>query len=481
MKFSFRGFASDRRGVSALIFAALLVPMIAASGAAVDLSRASAAKARLQLAADNAALAGAGAYAAPNLSATAQNVAQAAFTASTADLAGWVSISAPPPTAAAVSAGLAVTVTATAKMKNSLLASLVPSETITVSATATNPYVNPGKAVTTYARNSSAWDWNRLYVYPVPLGANGQPNYNSIPDPTNASTCPNNSCAYELADNITTGTVSNPGPPVFTANDPIAFELVNVTGGDFQHDPNGYGKQSNGCPDTNEYGSLSQNTSVTVPIQDSTNILSSAFEALGESPSYSGTDANGNPYGVNHALLAVTAGATHCAGPSVTGANATYYEPNTYYADTSPVTTGPAPAWPQIGSQWVKNSNPNQTCGNNHQSCTKVPIYDAAPNTNCALMIEDQGTTATLAAAPPASGKCFDPTNTADPVEHPQYGSQTCAKYGTDNYALWWNDMGGGTDDLDYNDFDIIFNCAELGTAQSASGSGTVPVPYLTN
>jgi Flp pilus assembly protein TadG len=85
---------------------------------------------------------------------------------------------------------------------------------------------------------------------------------------------------------------------------------------------------------------------------------------------------------------------------------------------------------------------------------------------NCSLQITVT-TTAPNPQTPPSSGKCFTST--------PTLGVFSCSQISGDYLTYYWNDMGGNTDDKDYNDAMLTINCTNGG-----GGSSTATTPYLT-
>lgn len=65
---------------------------------------------------------------------------------------------------------------------------------------------------------------------------------------------------------------------------------------------------------------------------------------------------------------------------------------------------------------------------------------------------------------PPVGGVGFSTT--------PTFPTVTCQQIGSQYVNYYWNDMGGTTDDLDYNDMEYTFNCTPVGG--NGNGSGTV-------
>ena len=68
----------------------------------------------------------------------------------------------------------------------------------------------------------------------------------------------------------------------------------------------------------------------------------------------------------------------------------------------------------------------------------------------------------------PASRKCF-------PYTKPMTNAQvSCSQIAGQTIAFFWNDMGGATDDLDYNDAQYKFSCSSSGGSGSGSGPTSV-------
>jgi Flp pilus assembly protein TadG len=165
----------DERGAVAILFALMLVPLVAATGAAIDYARGVEFRSALQAAADDAALAGASAY--TTLGSVGQSQGTAAATnymekaISGLPPNSGVSFTATPGTTGSGSTltAFTVTVSATGTVPNTLMSLWQSAMTVTVSATASNPVVtavfNTGGFV------SYACDTNIVYWYIVP--ANG--------------------------------------------------------------------------------------------------------------------------------------------------------------------------------------------------------------------------------------------------------------------------------------------------------------------
>jgi Flp pilus assembly protein TadG len=105
-------------------------------------------------------------------------------------------------------------------------------------------------------------------------------------------------------------------------------------------------------------------------------------------------------------------------------------------------------------------SNPNgvnSTTAPNGYGYTDGTKYNGGTVQNCSLQVTAYSGTAPT--GPASTGSCFTP-----PATLPQYFSPSCASLGGNSVHYAWNDMGGGTDDRDYNDGQYNFSCTGGGT-----------------
>ncbi len=235
---------TDRRGAIAVLAGLMGLPMAYAVGLGIDYAQMVQGETALQDAVDNAALAGATVYATAAQSATAGTVASSYF--NSAALPKTLSVAAPVVTAASGTTNFQgsaynVTVTASATITPPFLGIIQKTFTLTASATASNPIItisvnksSPGTSLF----SSSAWDWNSIWMYPVPM-SNGKPVYNSFPalsqfyevgtNCTSASAIYNSSsrCNGQYGATLLSGQTI----PTFTATQPFGFVLANMTFG----------------------------------------------------------------------------------------------------------------------------------------------------------------------------------------------------------------------------------------------------------
>jgi Flp pilus assembly protein TadG len=385
---------TDRKGNIAILFAISIFPIMATVGAAIDTTRAWDAQQELQDAVDAATIASASAYTDSTQASLATTIAKQyilgySLHEGTTIVAGYPAVSFAQETDSSGNSSYNATITVNAVMQNTFMAAFgFSSQALSATATAINPILRPIFKSSHFG--ASAADWNTVYMYPVPLNSNGQPNYLGIP---------NSSSLYEIDSNCNSKSInwsskspcnSQPGAivpsnqtmPTLSATQPMAFVLNNVTGG-LLVPPNagkdyknyGYGSNQYGS----EYGGINWFTSA-APMSDT-------------SPDVYTTHFHSNAFGLP----------------------------------------------------------------------TNSVIYPA--NTNCSLMVEVVDPN-NLPTKPPASGQCFANNGSAGGVN---YAAITCSAIAGRTLMFWWNDMGGQTDDKDYNDAYYTVSCVA-----AVGGSGTV-------
>ncbi len=269
----FRRLLRDRRGATAMILALMSVPMIIAAGAAVDFSRVASARAQLQYAVDEAALAGAGTYQTNQDGTKAYNVASTAFATAAASLGNYAAVTSTqgtdcnPSGATGITCGTTSTasgvvslcpsttvycveVTAQATLKNSLLGFIIPTDVLNVVSVAQSTGANlldTGNFSHTGVGYGS--DLDAVYAYAVPTDASGNPAFGNIPtpnsycansaygpiqyQPTTAAASGVTSCNYVLIG--TNSSNSGTGSLSFADTDPVAFSYTNFDGGTYSY------------------------------------------------------------------------------------------------------------------------------------------------------------------------------------------------------------------------------------------------------
>jgi Flp pilus assembly protein TadG len=429
---------SKQRGVYAMMFAVLLIPLIATVGCAVDYARVIQYKSDLQNAVDEAALAGAAAFTdssaatITNVSAIATNYFKRAI------LPASLSVGAPtvtpnangslPPAGGGTNyTAYTVSVSATAKIANTLFSIFVPNVSVSATGVAGNPRTQvtfPSQQV-----NTSACDGNSAYMYVVPQKADGSYDYANPPPFTVAtSTTPGN---YYLigSSNGQTGTVL----PTVTANQHVALMLQNQTN---QNSTNGCGVTVTGA---NSYGAP--------------NLATQAFYS-------SLITAGGSPSDQSNYTYTATVVTKNSAITSVAiNVPPTSANPSGLSQNYSGSTLAPSPYnvlasyVGQAGCVTKSTSTSGQTTTTVYSCTTQYRTSSASSQANCSLYIQTGVTqtylnnlTSGSSAPSGAAGQCFSPTGGGSPA----YASPTCAQLGAlanngnaDAAVYWWDDGGG--------------------------------------
>lgn len=236
--------ATERRGAIGMIMAVAAVPLVMSVAVGVDTARLVQAQKTLQGAADGAALAGAAVYLDDSSASNAQKVGTQYFnTFSQAATVSLSNLAVTPKNGQYNSSnpGHSVTVDATATMATTFLSvANIKTLALKAHAVASNPQVQP--VVTLGSVGSTAADWNSAYMYAVPTGANGLPDYTQFPPlsefyeiGSNCSSTYNSNWTSKSACNGGFGATkpSNQTFPKISGNQAIAFMFVNMNNGMF--------------------------------------------------------------------------------------------------------------------------------------------------------------------------------------------------------------------------------------------------------
>jgi Flp pilus assembly protein TadG len=220
-----RKFSGDTRGVTALLFGLMLIPLILAVGAGVDMARAAQIRAMLQSTVDASALAGAAAYTSPSAQGKATSLTQNYVTKGTGALPSSVTVTSttitPGTTGSGNNTAYTMHVNVTISVPTTLMYLWKPAMTVTASATAMNPVVTV--TISGNGFKSSACDANTVYWYIVPSNG-GVPSASAI--------------NYIWSN----GDSSQPSLSVsLAASQQIGFAMKNVTGGQCGYGNNQYG------------------------------------------------------------------------------------------------------------------------------------------------------------------------------------------------------------------------------------------------
>ncbi len=491
----------DRRGSVAAIAAVSMMPLLIAAGVAVDMSRLTDARAALQRAVDNAALSGAAAYVvyteADSFNATARTVAHSAFCNAVLTVPSGFTLGSPAgatscsgqgagPAVSAViggfnagtrgavansgcsgsqtvvagaTCGFIVTVASTATVNTMFPFLLGGLATVSVTASAVNPFINIAKAITA-TLVASAYNANSLWIYPLLLDANGAPDFatnaGALPDtsactgnPTQTSCgsytmlassyyqakCPANTSCNDNGTTFVNGVVQNPvvGNAVITATTPlgIAFQTAGGTTTSF-----GY----NSSPKPADVG-------CTWPATEAYNTVTQAFDINGY-PLV--VDSNGNWSVVTHWFYS-----SFLANNNPPDAKEIAAQGTTQVVPAVPRTTdvfNPNATTPALSLC----PNPTSTSNPANAEPNMKTSFPTSGATNCALYIAKDP--ASLYPNPSYSGAstCWSPTNTPGY----QYAALSCQNYAGHDFAFFWNDMGGPIDNTDYGDGTLQVSCS---------------------
>ena len=437
-----RRLRSDSRGNVAVVIALSALPIIAAVGAGVDISRMAKAKAALQNAADAAALAGAVQYTSAGQSTVAQNNAQSYFDkyalggdiVSSSRTVTPTQSSSTSSSSSSLSQSVAVTATATLKTTFGALVGLssmtvnatavagtvttTPTPTTTTTPLPQTPVVqlgtgggSPSQILSNSPSKSTAADWNSVYLYGVPLGGNGQYDYTSFPSLSQfyeiGSNCSgavdiqwtsNSACNGQFGATVRSMSYTLP------ADQPIALMFVNMNNGMFPSGgAGGYGP--------NQYGSKPGYFQV----------MTTANMALGQSPSQITDNSVNIIRGLTGYQLSQTA---------------------THYSDVNNATLS-----------------------------------------NCAVQIVLVTDVKNPPTQPPYPGVCLSATDARSGYK---YANLSCSQIAGRTFMYWWDDMGASRDDFDYKNLYFTLTCSNTTTNPDAGTIGkdqgvTGQVPLTTS
>jgi Flp pilus assembly protein TadG len=215
-------FRRDQRGVFAVWFAVMAIPMMLMAGAGLDMMRAVQLRSELQAAADSAALAGASVYVSSTASTTAQAVANRFMANAVARMPYASSITYTSTPSSSSAAVYSVAVTAQASVPNSIMAILKSATDVGVTAVARSAGYKLAFSLSSFASNAA--DADSIYWYVVPSD-------NGVPSES----------ALNLLFSNTGGNTSKDIAAIVGTGQKIGFALKNVTGGISGYGKNGYG------------------------------------------------------------------------------------------------------------------------------------------------------------------------------------------------------------------------------------------------
>lgn len=243
-------FRTAERGAVAVLFAVMMIPLILATGAAVDFARVEILKTSLQSVVDGAALAGASALSLPNGTTSAGTVATDYFNKGMSSLATTATVGSPTVT---IPSSTKVTVTATATLQYSFMNLVGRGLSVPITATAQGPAYQL-QVTKNGGFTGDAWDGNSIYFYKV--------SGSSVPDTTSLKLLFTNDPAVDpnwVADNAAAKAIQ------VGANDSVGFAMVNKTGSKTYYRSNAYG--AGGGSTHYFYSSLASPSSIAYPSQ----------------------------------------------------------------------------------------------------------------------------------------------------------------------------------------------------------------------
>jgi Flp pilus assembly protein TadG len=429
VKSPFARFHRSRSGNVLIIAALMSSVLVYAVGVAVDYMDAVDFRTTLQNTVDTAALAGAAAYtscASTGLGsqANAQTIATNVFNATalswhngtvTPTATGSTTGNACPGTPTAYE----MTVSASGTVPTTFLAVLTSSMAVSATATAINPVVSA--TANAGGWSSSAWDANYIYEYPIPSDGSvptfntanmfaGSGNLNATVNFTSG----NGQFTFlftNMPDTVAGGAIPSSQNLSIAASQKVGFVLVNQTDGRLCYSTgNTYSPSSCSSANTANNGQYTQ---------------------------------GGSP--------AQTAGAYHEYYSQLTNPNANSYDGNFDISGDSNL----------LGC-----SNTGGTSGfscTTAQNCSLQTVTTFS--TGVAVTASSINNNSDTGANVPAQGYCHGTT-----YQQP-FTNESCGQLGNQAVYYEWNDMGGGTDDYDYNDAEFGFYCG--------TGSGAPQTVHL--
>ena len=112
-----------------------------------------------------------------------------------------------------------------------------------------------------------------------------------------------------------------------------------------------------------------------------------------------------------------------------------------------------------------QNANYSYTNASNRKVTTTYPTTASSSIPNCSLVVGKVGAI-TDTSAVPVTPQCFSVTSTTAGT---MFAAPTCAQINGGVYRFWWNDMGGGGDDKDYNDAAYNVTCTISGGSSTST------------
>jgi Flp pilus assembly protein TadG len=417
----FSKFRRDRRGNILILSALMSTVLVYSVGVAVDYMRAVHVRTIMQANADAAALAGAAAYFDSDQQTTAEGVAANYLSKSQmpSEIQSYSSLTSATycatsdkvtPCGNVVAAGNQMTVSIQSNLPTTFMAVIEPTMQITVTAVALNPFVNAKVDFENW--HSDAYDGNYIYWYVIN-------DKTTIPyfDPSKMLN------GSQLYDSFKVGnTTFNLGCTNITAK--LPNDLI----------------QGNLRPDgTTEDHNCDSSASLT----STARVGFLLFNQTGGRIGYGSNQYGGGSQGSTHSMY------TQASDPQVTNS------PGNDNGDYNTTQTN------SDGTTSTHDNGGYSTGYGGQGSHTGVvcTISCSSPQ-NCSLQIDTTTSTEITNQTVPSSVQ----TNHCYGTTEPTYANESCSQLGSQALFYSFNDMGGGTDDFDYNDAQFAFYCGASGT-----------------
>ena len=547
----------DLRGAVSIVFAVCLMPLLIAVSVGIDFSRMADSRTALQRAVDNAAISGAAAYSVNAQAAQTKAIVSAESTfcqatvklpagttlvgagtqacststggpTVTTQIGGFVAgtpgvvksgCSATTPVVSGVTCGFIVTVSASLTLPTTLPVIFGASKTLTVTAIAANPFVNIGTAMSAQVYGSP-WNNNSIWVYPLLLDANGNPDFTTnagaipglpsgwYPADASAGGCTSatacgtvgTAAGANCAGNAEPSCLLSPQPTGCTDN-PLQFVCGNFT---MLATTYFFGQCTVSAPcypnGTGTYpeiiNGVIQNPQAPPSVITATTPIGVAFESIagagaGEDYGFGKQNSNGcwlpggavyNTYAAEFDDPSNTFSITQPNANEIDYPKVTHWFYSSYLANPAPVaptegeilsqlhplTSPMGGAYnlriPTVGQYATAPTNPSPLAtvceaGNSAADTYGMTTFPTSGATNGSLFILEQavGSPFIQASSTGYVGEFFTP---ADTPGH-QYAALSCQAYGNNVFTFYWNDMGGqGADNLNYQDGTVQVACS---------------------
>jgi hypothetical protein len=303
------------------------------------------------------------------------------------------------------------------------MAVIMPSMSVSATATAINPIVSATADAGGWS--SSAWDANYIYEYPIPSDG-------SVP-------------TFNTANMFASSTDLNATVNFTSGNGQFTFLFTNLTSDTVAGNSIQNGSQNLSIAASQKVGFILVN-------QTDGRLCYSTGAAYNASSCSGTSSANNGQYSLG-GNPAQTAGAYHVYYSQLPNPDANSYDGS---FGTSADTSGNLQGC----------SNTGGTSGFSCQTAQNCSLQTVTTFSNgTAVTASSIQNTSNITGNTPTLGYCHGNT-----YQQP-FTDQSCGQLGNQAVYYEWNDMGGGTDDFDYNDAEFGFYCG--------TGSGATETVHL--